>query len=123
VLKTGSEIRASELNYLADLPAPERRPLQKIEIRILDNHSFEVCVEAKSPTVHIVSLQPAYAEKLTGGKVSAEVLIEKSFEFLLARESNTSILRSFDLAVIARYFPDYEDEIAGHLVQHSHSSS
>jgi hypothetical protein len=89
--------------------------MQKIEIRILDNHNFEVRVEAKSPSVHIVTLQPAYAEKLAGGKVSAEVLIEKSFEFLLARESNTSILRSFDLAVIARYFPDYENEIIRHL--------
>ncbi len=89
--------------------------MQKIEIRILDNHSFEVRVEAKSPTIHVVTLQPAYAEKLTGGKITAEVLIEKSFEFLLARESNTSILRSFDLAVIARYFPDYENEITRHL--------
>lgn len=89
--------------------------MQKIEIRILDNHSFEVRVEAKSPTIHVVTLHPAYAEKLAGGKVSAEVLIEKSFEFLLARESNTSILRSFDLSVIARYFPDYENEIADKL--------
>ena len=89
--------------------------MQKIDIRILDNHSFEVRVEAKSPTIHVVTLQPAYAEKLAAGKISAEVLIEKSFEFLLARESNTSILRSFDLSVIARYFPDYEDEIAGKL--------
>jgi len=38
-------------------------------------------------------------------------LIEKSFEFLLERESNTSILRSFDLPVIQRYFPEYERAI------------
>jgi hypothetical protein len=30
----------------------------------------------------------------------------------LKRESNTSILRSFDLSVIARYFPEYEHEIS-----------
>lgn len=40
-----------------------------------------------------------------------EVLIEKSFEFLLDRESNTSILSTFDLPVIARYFPEYESKI------------
>jgi hypothetical protein len=33
------------------------------------------------------------------------------FEFLLQRESNTSILSSFELPVIGRYFPEYEDEI------------
>jgi len=40
--------------------------------------------------------------------VPVEVLVEKSFEFLLAREPNTSILRSFDLPVIGRYFPEYK---------------
>ena len=35
-------------------------------------------------------------------------LIKKSFEFLLERESKESILSSFDLPVISRYFPEYE---------------
>jgi hypothetical protein len=39
------------------------------------------------------------------------MLVEKSFEFLLERESNTSILSSFDLPVIGRYFPEYESTI------------
>jgi hypothetical protein len=43
--------------------------------------------------------------------VPAEKLVEKSFELLLERESNTSILRSFDLPVIQRYFPEYEQTI------------
>ena len=37
------------------------------------------------------------------------------FEFLLARESNTSILSRFDLPVISRYFPEYESKIRGML--------
>jgi hypothetical protein len=48
---------------------------------------------------------------LTAGQVSDEALILRSFEFLLERESNTSILREFDLRVIGRYFPEYENEI------------
>jgi hypothetical protein len=60
---------------------------------------------------------PEYLQKLTGGRVSAETLIEKSFEFLLERESNTSILRSFDLPVIQRYFPEYERTITTALRQ------
>jgi hypothetical protein len=34
--------------------------------------------------------------------------VETLFEFLLERESNTSILRTSDLPVIQSYFPDYE---------------
>jgi hypothetical protein len=38
-------------------------------------------------------------------------LVRRSFEFLLAREPKESILRSFDLSVIGRYFPEFEREI------------
>ena len=39
---------------------------------------------------------------------SAEELVRDSFHFLLERESKESILREFDLAVIQRYFPEFE---------------
>ena len=35
-------------------------------------------------------------------------IIKQSFIFLLERESNTSILRKFDIEVIANYFPEYK---------------
>jgi hypothetical protein len=54
-------------------------------------------------------------QKLTGNRVPPEVLVEQSFRFLLDRESNTSILRSFDLPVISQYFPEYERVIKGML--------
>jgi hypothetical protein len=38
-------------------------------------------------------------------------LVRRSFEFLLAREPKESILRTFDLSVIGRYFPEFEREI------------
>jgi hypothetical protein len=41
--------------------------------------------------------------------------VRRSFEFLLEREPKESILASFDLTVIARYFPEYESEIARRL--------
>ena len=40
-------------------------------------------------------------------------LLRRSFEFLLAREPKESILRSFGLSVIARYFPEYDRVIHG----------
>jgi hypothetical protein len=79
--------------------------------------SYQVTVEGASSTVHSVTVTPEYLQKLTGGRASAETQIEKSFEFLLERESNTSILRSFDLPVIQRYFPEYERTITSALRQ------
>ena len=54
-------------------------------------------------------------EKLTGGLVSPEVLVEKSFEFLLEREPKESILESFNLDVISRYFREYPSVIKDYL--------
>jgi hypothetical protein len=79
--------------------------------------AYQVRVESASTTVHSVTVTPEYLQKLTGGRAPAETLIEKSFEFLLERESNTSILRAFDLPVIQRYFPDYERTITSVLLE------
>jgi len=77
---------------------------------------YQVTVEGDPTTQHTVTVTPEYWQQLTGGKAPPETLIEKSFEFLLERESNTSILRSFDLPVIQRYFPEYERTIGTLLV-------
>jgi hypothetical protein len=82
-----------------------------ITVEKIDDRTFKVTVKDRTSTTHTVTVDPAYHEKLTGGHVSAENLVEKSFEFLLERESNTSILRAFDLPVIGRYFPEYENTI------------
>jgi len=82
-----------------------------ITVDKIDEGTFMVTVESKSTTTHTVRIDQPYYERLTGGRVSAEKLVEKSFEFLLEREGNTSILRSFDLPVIGRYFPEYETTI------------
>jgi len=57
-----------------------------------------------------VTLDNDYHKKLTD-TLSKEELIEKSFEFLLEREPVDSILSSFNLKIISRYFPEYESEM------------
>lgn len=79
-----------------------------IEVRKIDENTFEVSVQKRVATNHRVTVDAAYCQKLTGGRTDAEQLVKKSFEFLLEREPNTSILRSFNLSVISRYFPEYE---------------
>jgi len=86
-----------------------------IEVSRKDSKTFVVTVNARTTTTHTVTLEPEYYDKLTGGKVTQEKLIEKSFEFLLEHESNTSILSSFDLTLIDRYFSAYEKFIVERL--------
>lgn len=58
-----------------------------------------------------VGLSKAYYQKLTGGAVTPERLIEASFHFLLEREPAGSIMPEFDLPLIGKYFPEYEAEL------------
>ena len=50
-----------------------------------------------------------------GDAADVERLVYETFDFLLEREPKESILRSFDLSVVSRYFPEYEHEIASRL--------
>ena len=81
-----------------------------------DTYELQVTVkEGRGESRHRVTLRKADYERLSGGKVSPEALVTESFRFLLEREPKESILRSFDLTVIGRYFPEYEREIARRL--------
>ena len=89
-----------------------------ISATLVDLYTYEVVVEgseAVSETRHRVKLSPEYYRKLCGGTITHEWLISQSFKFLLEREPNTSILKEFDLEVIAQYFPEYEEEISSRV--------
>jgi hypothetical protein len=63
---------------------------------------------AGSPTVHDVGVSRSDLERLDPAAADPSDLVRRSFVFLLEREPKESILRSFDLPVIGRYFPEYE---------------
>lgn len=67
--------------------------------------------DTKTEQEHIVSLDEDYYQYLSQEKITKEELIQKSFEFLLKKESKESILSRFNLKVIERYFPEYEEKI------------
>jgi hypothetical protein len=75
-----------------------------------------VAVEGGATTRHAVTVAQSDLERLDPGASDPHLLVDASFRFLLERESNTSILRSFDLPVIGRYFPEYEAEIRHRLL-------
>ncbi|ORC35721.1 hypothetical protein B4O97_08760 [Marispirochaeta aestuarii] len=85
-----------------------------VDVRKENQNTFIVSVtEGGSVTKHTVRLDDTYFQKLTGGTGDKERLIKESFQFLLEHEPKESILRSFDLQVIGRYFPEYESTISG----------
>ena len=67
--------------------------------------------EGRGETVHEVTLARDLLARLGPGE-SAEAFAKRCFAFLLEREPKESILRRFDVAVISRYFPDFETAIA-----------
>lgn len=93
--------------------------MAEIEVKTADigaKYEFQVAVtEGASATHHRVTLSKTDYERLAGGKASPEALVTESFRFLLEREPKESILRSFDLTVIGRYFPEYERVIGKRL--------
>ena len=62
-------------------------------------------------TTHDVTVTAEDLVRLAPTGTPVEALVTASFVFLLEREPRESILRRFDLAVISRYFPQYEREI------------
>ncbi|MFQ5928884.1 MAG: hypothetical protein ACE5MK_04245 [Acidobacteriota bacterium] len=77
---------------------------------------FSVTVrEESSETHHRVSMAQSTYQKLTGGNVSPERCIQAAFKFLLEREPKESILSSFDVTVISRYFPSFEREFSRYI--------
>ena len=81
-----------------------------------DGWLAEVVVkDAWSESRHTVTVPRKDYEALTGGTVAVGPLLKASFEFLLEHEAKESILASFDIMTIARYFPDYPKTIQQRL--------
>ncbi len=61
-------------------------------------------------TTHTVTVRRSDARRWGRGTEMKDVqeLVRRSFEFLLERERASSILKSFELATIQRYFPEYD---------------
>jgi len=71
-------------------------------------------VEVRGPgvaTTHMVDVPEGLADELGWGQAAEAELVRASFAFLLQREPPSSILRSFRLDVIERYFPEFPAEL------------
>ena len=81
-----------------------------------DPLEFHVRIEERgSETRHEVTMKESTYQDLTGGEVTPERCVQAAFEFLLDREPKESILGSFDITVISRYFPEFESRLSDYL--------
>ena len=78
-----------------------------IKVIKINESIFEVIVTKDTTTKHKIKLSDKVYQDLCDSKITEIDLIIKSFEFLLERESNESILREFNLEIIETYFPEY----------------
>jgi len=68
-------------------------------------------------TSHEVRVRPATLARLDPDATDSTPLVTAAFAFLLDHEPPESILRTFDLEMIARYFPDWESAVRRRLNQ------
>jgi hypothetical protein len=82
-----------------------------VEVRCSNDGSGYRCTvdvaDASGTSHHVVRVSGKDFQRWGRGR-SAEELVRDSFAFLLEREPKESILTDFDLALIRRYFPDYD---------------
>ena len=82
-----------------------------ISINKLSDDVSEVTVADSITTAHEVTVTDESLTDLTDNNVTKTQLLNFSFRFLLEKEPNTSILSSFDINVISKYFSNYRDEV------------
>ena len=86
--------------------------MAQIAIEPAGQSSYRVTVVDRGRhTTHIVTVTSPDLDRYAPAGTTAERLLEASFEFLLEREPASSILSTFALPVIERYFPEYPREI------------
>ena len=81
-----------------------------------DPYRFDVEVkEGGAKTRHSVTMNRSDYDRLVGDDTSPERFVQAAFQFLLDREPKESILSSFDVTVISRYFPEFDQKIGSYL--------
>jgi hypothetical protein len=86
--------------------------MRQITIEPAGDSTYRVTLDEGGRTHrYTVTVTPWDVSHYAPAETTPERLLEASFEFLLEREPASSILSTFALPVIERYFPEYPREI------------
>jgi hypothetical protein len=80
-----------------------------VTVTSLGSDVYTVSVAGR--TEHRVTARPAVLERVAGAGEAPETTLRRAFDFLLEREPPESILGSFALEDIARYFPEFWEQM------------
>ena len=79
---------------------------------------FDVTVrDARGESQHRVTIQADEARRWAELGAEPSRCIEAVMRFLIDREPKESILSAFDMRVVRRYFPEFDDAFPGYLVR------
>ncbi len=80
--------------------------------------TFDVVVrEARSETRHRVTIEAGDAARWARLGADPARCVEAAMTFLLEREPKESILSAFDIRVIRRYFPEFDDAFPAYIAR------
>jgi hypothetical protein len=80
--------------------------------------AFDVVVrDALSESRHRVTIPTEDAARFTKLGADPARAVEAAMRFLLDREPKEAILSAFDIRVIRRYFPEFDDAFPGYLAR------
>jgi hypothetical protein len=80
-----------------------------------DPLAFDIVIrDGKGESRYSVTMARETHDRLASGH-TAEDVVEAAFKFLLDREPKESILMRFDITVVERYFPEFDQELPRYL--------
>ena len=88
-----------------------------ITIKQLNQKEFKIKIAKEIETEHIIVISEEIYKDLTNKRISKEQLIDFSFKFLLKRECNSSILKTFAIEEISNYFPEYTKSLKDFIIK------
>jgi hypothetical protein len=79
---------------------------------------FDVIVrDTRGESRHQVAMQADEARRWAKLGAEPSHCVEAVMRFLLDREPKESILSAFDMRVVRRYFPEFDDAFPGYLIR------
>ena len=88
-----------------------------VTIKQLNQKEFKIKIAKEIETEHIIVISEEMYKDLTNKRISKEQLIDFSFKFLLKRECNSSILKTFAIEEISNYFPEYTKSLKDFIIK------
>jgi hypothetical protein len=95
-----------------------KSPMPRVAVSPVRGPAFEVMVrDGGGESRHRVTVSARDTAWFAELGADPAVAVEAAMRFLLDREPKEQVLAAFDIAVIRRYFPEFDDAFPGYLAR------